>query len=171
MEFKTKQIVFQESGENWGTLCPVCFLEDFTGDITAKTTRFVSWDNDQKIEVDLYQVKELTVPVISDLFKDFNRVKFAVGLAGIEALQSLSESQFLNMLDYLSQYEKYAFGRLYALRKNEFCASLFNQLVEHLEKPKYKHPFSEAQLKALLKFRIYPLEAERLSTAIYNRLF
>lgn len=169
MKFVTKKIVYKESGENWGTLSALCFLEDFTGNIEEKTTRFFGHDTDQRITVPLYEVRESTVPDISGLFDTglFIKVKFAIGLVGIEALQSLTEEQFYKMLDQ-QEFNQYIFCKLYELRKNPFCESLLNQFLKFLEgESTYKRPFSENQYSALSKFRIYKRDAERISTKLY----
>lgn len=177
MKFVTKKIVYRESGENWGTLSALCFLEDFTGNIEEKTTRFFGHDTDQRITVPLYEVRESTVPDIPGLFDTglFIKVKFAIGLAGIEALQSLTEKQFYSFLE-LSEYNQYIFGMINEkcfvstrqCDKSEFLCSLRDQFLKFLDgKSRYKAPFSEKQYSALNKFRIYKRDAERISTKLY----
>ena len=173
MEFRKQKVVFQETGENAGTVSPVCLLSEFSGDLSESVSRFVSYDNDMKIIVNRYSVKEILLPNIPYWMNHYIQIQYALGLAGAEALQNLSEPQFIAFFE-LGEYDKYIFGQLWEKRKNSFCLSLFLQIIEFLERKaqgntSYQRPLSVAQYSAVEKFRIYKYDAKRISNQIYYK--
>lgn len=172
MKFKKEKIVFEEVGENLGTISPVCLLSDFTGDLSEKVNRFISWDFDMPIECNKYQVLECTIPDVPDWLEKHISIRYAIGLSSIEALENLTENQFHQFLE-LGDFDKYIFGSLWEKRKNPFCLSLFNQIIGFLERKAngektHQRPLSANQYNAVEKFRIYKRDAENISGRIYN---
>ena len=173
MEFKKTKVVFEETGENAGTISPVCLLDEFTGNLSESASRFMSWDNDMRITVNRYSVKEVILPNIPNWINYYTQIQYALGLAGSEALQNLSEAQLMEFFE-LSEYDKYIFGRLWEKRKNPFCLSLFSQIVDFLERKaqgntSYQRPLSAGQYNAIEKFRIYKHDSKRISNKIYYK--
>lgn len=173
MEFRKQKVVFEETGENAGTISPVCLLDEFTGNLSESVSRFMSWDNDIRITVNRYSVKEVILPNIPNWINYYIQIQYALGLAGAEALQNLSESQLMEFFE-LSEYDKYIFGRLWEKRKNPFCLSLFSQIVDFLERKvqgntSYQRPLSAGQYNAIEKFRIYKHDSKRISNKIYYK--
>lgn len=168
---KNIEVVFYQSGENRGTLSPKCELADFTGDLNEKTFRFISHDWDMKVEVNMYEVKTVSIPNNWDYktwVANYIGYKYTVALCGEDAIEKLTDKQ-LNNLMQLGQYEQYTFGKLMS-STNEFLQSLCGQFLTWLEKDaqeKYRLPFSERQYSALAKFRIRPLDAKRISDSVY----
>ena len=60
--FKKVKCVYLADGENSTTQSPICGIEDFTGDLSQEVLRCVSYDNDMKIKIPKYEVKEIWLP-------------------------------------------------------------------------------------------------------------
>lgn len=173
MQLIPTKVVYYQSGENRGTCSPKCLLSDFDGNLNEKTWRFVSWDCDIKIEVDLYEVREVPVPEgwsFEKWLKNYINFKFALYISGEGAISELNEAQ-LDQLLQLEEYHWYILGALYAKKDKSFFGSLYNQFLSWLdnrpETARFKRPFTEKQYGALAKCRIRPLDAKRESDAAY----
>ena len=164
---KLQKIVYYASGENSGTYDPKCFLENFTGDLSEKTERFVSWDCNIYTKVDMYRVREETIPDWMDErdYMDMHiDLKYSEGLAGSDIVMGMSRTKFMNFKE-LSEKKKYWYG--WAKKsKNSFIGSLVEQFDAWLDDPKFGSPLSPKQWEAGTKY--CPLwKAKQISTSLY----
>lgn len=165
-----KQIIEHANGENSGTYGPLCFLENFKGDIDEKVDRFVSWDCNIPITVDRYRIKTVTIPDWMDEATYLARhieLKYIQGLTGIE---NPTQVQF-NNLCRLSENYRYFIGWLLERKKlNDFMQSILNQVMNWLNDPNPQHdrPLSPRQYEAATRYcPIY--KGKQISNNIYRR--
>lgn len=163
---KLQKIVYYASGENSGTYDPKCFIENFTGDLSEKTERFVSWDCNIYTKVDMFRVRELELPdwmEERDFMDHHIALKYAIGLAD-ETVLEMSREMFMNFIE-LSERKKYWYG--WAKKsKNAFIKSLVEQFDNWLKDPKFGSPLSQKQWEAGTKY--CPLwKAKTISSSLY----
>lgn len=168
---KTQKIVLIESGENRGTLSPKCFLENFSGDLTEKTMRFINADWDQKIEVNLYSVVDVTMPV---WMNEADYLQYYIGLrfAQIQYSEIINWDR-MQVLNFISLGENYQYFVGWLLTKhkntkNSFMQSIKENVQDWLneEQHKYNRPLSDKQFESASKYcPIY--KAKQLSTSLY----
>lgn len=164
-----KQLIEHANGENAGTYGPLCFIENFKGDINEQVNRFVSWDCDIPIYVNRYKVVEVEIPDWMDerTYLDSHiQLKYIQGLTGIQAPTQI---QFNNLCK-LSENYRYFIGWLLGRKKlNDFMKSIFDQVQEWINDPapKYDRPLSPRQYEAATRYcPIY--KAKQVSSRIYR---
>lgn len=164
---RLQKIVYYASGENKGTYDPLCFLENFTGDLNETDTKFYNWDCDIPVTVPKYGVNEQRIPEWMDErdFLDHHiELKYSVGLAG-EQVFDFSRFEFFRFSN-LSQKQKYWYGWA-SKSKNEFIQSVLNQMKRWLRgEVEYKYPLTDKQWAAATKY--CPLyKADKISNSLY----
>ncbi len=167
---KKQDIIYYASGENSGTYSPLCFAENFTGDLTEKTEKFMNWDCNIYVPVDKYRLITCELPDWMDEreFNEYNvELKYAVGLAG-KCVLEMSRDAFFKFIR-LGEKMKFWYG--WALKsKNPFMASLVSQFNDWLNNPanQYGSPLSPKQWDAGIKF--CPVwKAKSISNSLYNQ--
>lgn len=164
-----KQIIKHANGENANTYGPLCFLENFKGDLNEQVDRFVSWDCDIPIFVNRYKIVETDVPDWMDEQTYLNshiELKYIQVLTGIE---NPTQIQF-NNLCRLSENYRYFIGWLLERKKlNDFMQSILNQVMNWLNDPNPQHdrPLSPRQYETATRYcPIY--KAKQVSERIYR---
>lgn len=167
---KKQKMVYYANGENRGTYGFLCFAENFTGDLTEKTEKFVSWDCNIYVECDKYKLCELEIPdwMSENEWKWYEiDYKYTIGLTGLSA-DELSEVRFHNLRKLGEKY-KYFIGWLMKKNtKNAYMLSIRDQVISWLDTQENRHaaPLSEKQWEAAT--RHCPLwEAKSISTRLY----
>jgi len=165
---KKQIIVYHANGENAGTYGALCFLENFTGNLDEKVSKFRSYDDDHNfVEVDRYFVREEQLPDwMNEL--DYRRyetkMKFAVALAGKWVLD-LPFEEFDRFIS-LPETQKFWYG--WARKsKSLFLQSMVFQFEQWLAgKTKFQTPLSSKQWDAAMKYcPVY--KARQISTKLY----
>lgn len=164
---KTVTVIYHADGENQGTYGALCFAENFTGNLSEKTQRFISHDFDQTTEVDLYKKRVVRIPdwmQEQDYLSHEVQLKFSVALAG-DCVLSLSREEF-NRFTGLSDRLRYWYGWAQK-QKTPFIASLLDQFNAWLRgETGFNSPLSPAQFEAGSKF--CPLyKAKKISEKLY----
>lgn len=164
---KKQNVIYHANGENQGTYGPLCFAENFTGDINERCTRFMSWDFDMPVEVERYRDCTISMPdwmQESQYLSNHVGLEFAVGLAGTSVYE-MNPDQFFRFID-LGERMQYWYG--WALKqKSAFIQSLLANFQAWLNgENEYKSPLSQAQWEAGIKF--CPLyKAKQISNKLY----
>jgi hypothetical protein len=167
---KNIKIVFEANGEISGTYGPICFLENFTGNINEKTTKLISHDFWEPREVDKYKIYEVSLPDWMNETKFLRneiQLKWNICLTSEDFIDQLSEQQF-NNFSKLPEKTKFLIGWMFDRRKNNFLNSLYTQVEKwlNLTSPKYNTPLSRKQFEAASRY--CPLwEAKQISTRLY----
>jgi hypothetical protein len=167
---KTEKVVYHANGENSGTYAPLCFLENFTGDINEKTHRFINWDCNIYTEVNKYILRETAMPewMSEKSFLNYHvKLKFAAGQAG-NLVYSMSRDVFVRFIT-LSESRQYWYGWASSKNRGAFISSLLLQFNEWLSgNSKHEYPLSHQQWECATKYcPIY--KAKKISTRIYNQ--
>lgn len=148
------KVVFHASGENAGTYDPLCYLQTFTGDLSEKVDRFVSWDCNIPVSVDRYHVREIAIPDWMDerqYLTDHVRLTYALALGMPD---NFTATQYTNFCKLPERY-RYFIGWLYGKQKlTKFDASIKSQVEQWLidPAPKYATPLTAAQFQAASKY-------------------
>lgn len=163
-----KLIIFTRNGEFHYTLSPVCFAENFTGNMDETCQRFIMHDMFEYGTYPLYEKFEVQMP---DYFTERDYLQhqiaweFAVGLGG-KAVYELNMVQLKKFFTLGERYQ-YLFNYLNKRKKNVFCASMLSQITEWLNgNTEHKQPLSEAQFAAASKYaKLW--EAKGIANKIY----
>jgi hypothetical protein len=165
----THKIVFVNNGENCGTYDPYCELSSFNGDLEAKVSRCMSWENDMLVSTNLHVVRDIVLPEwLSPAEWIENNIAWGYAWnRGVDA--GWSESWQRGLLK-LAPGLQVSCIKLLKVRnfRSGFRKSLRDQLVNWLEDPapKYTRPFSDRQEGALVAFRDV-IEAKRADESCY----
>ena len=165
---KNQTVIYYASGENQGTYDPLCFKENFTGNLTEKVTRFRSYDDDHNmVEVNKYQERNIQMPLWmgeGDYLLLHVKYKFAVALAGKVVLK-FNRDQFFRFVS-LNESQMFWYG--WAIKsKSLFLKSMVFQFEQWLnEKTKFETPLSPKQWEAAYKYcPVY--KARQISDKLY----
>lgn len=166
---KKVEVVFYQAGENNGTWSPKCFLENFTGDLAEKTTRLISHDFWQPIEVDMFKVVVVPMP---EFFTEEVYLRHSIDLRFARAYgmpENISEVEFYNFIRLDGRYQHFLCWLLKGNTKNSFKLSIREQVKAWLstERPAHNMPLTQRQYEAVTKF--YPsYEYKQISNHVYN---
>jgi len=164
-----KEIVFHANGENQGTYGPLCFLENFRGDLNEKTEKFVSWDCNIPVTVNKYKVRTHDLPAWMDektYLDNHISLKFLIGLSNLSP-EEIKEQHFYKLIQLGENYQ-FFLGWI-KTKKGSFIESIREQINAWLDdpEPKYPQPLSQRQFEAATKF--CPLyQAKKISNQIYR---
>jgi len=166
---KTTKVIYHANGENASTYGPLCFAENFKGDLTETTEKFVAWDCDIYTTVSKYKVKEISMPTWfeeSDYLEHHIALKYAIGLGG-EAVLNFTREEFFRFKD-LGEKQKFWFGWVQdRTAKNQFLASLEQQFRAWLRgDSNHGSPLSQKQWEAALRY-CPAYQAKGISTSLY----
>lgn len=169
---KKQNVIYHADGENAGTYGPLCFAENFSGDLSETCERFVNWDFDMLTTVSRYKVVIVRMPEWMDEYTFIRHhvaLKYAVGLGG-DMVYDMGEREFMRFIS-LNEKQKYWYGWAYG-SKNGFVLSLREQFDKWLSDPNTSHgsPLSPRQWEAGTRY--CPLwKAKQISSSLYNNRY
>jgi len=149
-----REIIYHANGENSGTYGPLCFKENFTGDINEKTEKFVSWDCNIYQTVAKYKTCTFDMPAWMDeqtFLSNHIQLTFLIGLSGINP-DEIQQPHFYKLIG-LGEKWQYFLGWI-KTKKGSFMESIQQQIETWLNdpQPKYPLPLSQKQFEAASKF-------------------
>jgi hypothetical protein len=174
MTMTTHKVLFQKFGENSGTAPdPVRPYVEGCVDLTKKTTCCLSFDDDRPVEVNLYEVHDVTIPswmTVEEWISDSIQWKYTWG-AGVDPTWPEAWQRGLHRFGTVEA--RLAAVKLLKTKKfrSDFRKSLHDQLVAWLETPadqrQHRSPFSGRQWEVLLDTYTHR-EAKRLEENLYR---
>lgn len=153
--FAKHNVVYMEVGENEGTLEPICSIENFNGDLNETRKVCVSFDNDMRIEVSKYQVKEVWLPAwlsVEDWVKNLVSYKFLWSYHKKAA--EMSEIAQRALITLQGEYAYWVVQLVSSTTRTAFRSNIKEQVLAWCEKKlnnqtTYAQPLSMKQLNCI----------------------